>query len=103
MPRGRPFQPGNQFGRGRPAGSRNRKPLLVQGLLDSEAEAVVRQALALARKGDPQMVRILLPYVLPRRSEAPIKTGPLPMGTAAELAQSSEKVLKKVTSGQITV
>jgi hypothetical protein len=51
MPRGRPFQSGNNLGRGRPKGSRNRKSLLAEELLDSHAEAVVSQTLALPRKG----------------------------------------------------
>jgi len=65
MPRGRPFQSGNNLGRGRPKGSRNRKTLLAEELLDSHAEAVVSQALA-PRKGDAQVLRILLGHILPR-------------------------------------
>ena len=105
MPRCRPFQPGNHLGRGRPKGSRNQKTLLAEELLDSHAEAVLSQALALAEKGDAPgdapVLRILLGHILPRRRELPLKTGPLPMGTAAELSQASEKLMLKVTSGQI--
>ena len=101
MPRGRPFQLGNKLGRGRPKGSCNRKTLLAEELLDSHAEAVVNQALALAEKGDAQVLRILLGHILPRRREVPLKTGHLPMGTAAELSRASEKLMNKVTSGQI--
>jgi hypothetical protein len=68
MLKGRPFQPGNQFGRGRPRGSRNKKSLLVRDLLDRHAEMILRQGLKLARKGDSQMVRFLAGYVLPRRN-----------------------------------
>jgi hypothetical protein len=57
MLKGPPFQPGNQFGRGRPLGSRNKKSLRAQALLDGHAEPIIRQALKLARKGDSQMVR----------------------------------------------
>jgi hypothetical protein len=102
MPRGQPFQPGNHFGRGRPKGSRNKRTLQAQELLDSHSEAIVRQALVLALKGDRQMIGLLLGYVLPRRRDLPLNTGPLPMGTTAELYQSSEKLMQKVTSGQIT-
>jgi hypothetical protein len=101
MPRGRPFQPGNHFGRGRPKGSRNRKTGLAEALLDSHAEALVTQALALAEKGDAAVLRILLGHILPRRQELLPKIGPLPMGTAEELAQASERALNQVTSGQI--
>src|SRR5882672_10774882 len=101
MPRGRPFQLGNNLSRGRPKGSRNRKVLLAEELLDSHAEAVLSQALALAEKGDSQVLRILLNHILPRRREWPLKTRPLPTSTAAELSQSSEKLMNRVTSGQI--
>jgi hypothetical protein len=70
-------------------------------LLDSHTEAIVSQALALAEKGDAQVLRILLGHILPRRRELPLKTGPLPMGTAAELSQVSQRLMNKVTSGQI--
>jgi hypothetical protein len=103
MPRGRPFEPGNQLGRGRPKGSRNQKTLFAQELLDSHAEAFVSQALELAKQGDAQMIRALLPYLLPRCRELPVKTGPLPTGTPAELSLSSEKLMKKVTSAQISL
>jgi hypothetical protein len=101
MPKGRPFQPGNKLGRGRPKGSRNRKALLAEELLDSHVEAIMNQALALAEEGDAQVLRILLGHILPRRRELPLKTGPLPMGSAAELSQASEKLIHKVTSGQV--
>jgi hypothetical protein len=56
-----------------------------------------------AGKGDVAMLRALLPYILPRRRDAPVKTGPLLVHTAEELAQSSEAVLQRVASGQITL
>ena len=103
MPRGRPFQPGNHFGRGRPKGSRNRKTWLAEALLDSHAEALLTQALTLAEKGDVAVLRLLLSHILPRRQEMAPRTGPLPMGSAAELAQASEKLLKQVSAGQISL
>jgi hypothetical protein len=103
MPRGRPFPAGNHFGRGRPKGSRNRKTGLAEALLDSHAEALMTQALALAEKGDAPVLRILLSHILPRRQELRPEMGPLPMGTAEELAQASEKLMNQVTSGQINL
>jgi hypothetical protein len=54
-------------------------------------------------KGDVPLLRILLGYILPKRRDAPVKIGPLPMHTAEELAQSSEVVLQRAASGQITL
>jgi hypothetical protein len=102
MPKGRPFPLGNHCGRGRPLGSRNKKTALAQ-LVDNHAEALVRKALVLADEGDSQMLRFLLGRILPPRENAPPKTGPLPMGSAAELSLSSQKLMQKVTSGAVSL
>jgi hypothetical protein len=39
--RRRPFKPGNNFGRGRPPGSRNKKTLLLEELLNENAESLL--------------------------------------------------------------
>ena len=72
--RGRPFEPGNQYGCGRPRGSRNKRGLQAQQLLESHAESVVRRALVEAMKGDASLLRTLLSHILPRRRDAPVKT-----------------------------
>jgi hypothetical protein len=51
----------------------------------------------------PQLLRTLLGHILPRRRDAPLKIGPLPVHTAEELAQSSESILPRAASGQITL
>jgi hypothetical protein len=101
--RGRPFEPGNKFGRGRPPGSRNKRSLGAVQLLESHGESVVGKALVEAMKGDIQMLRTLVGHLLPRRRDVPVKTGPLPVHTTEELAQSSEAVLQRVILGQITL
>jgi hypothetical protein len=100
--KGRPFEPGNKLGRGRPRGSRNKNSLLTRELLDSHGEALVRKAVLQALKGDVPMLRALLAHILPRRTEPPVKTGPLPVGTAEQISQSSQGVLQKVASGKMT-
>jgi hypothetical protein len=72
-------------------------------LVDSHAEALVRKALGLADEGDSQMLRFLLGRILPPKENAPLKTGPLPMGSAEELSQSSQKLMQKVTSGEVSL
>jgi hypothetical protein len=101
--RGRPFKPGNKFGRGRPRGSRNKKTILIEELLAENSQSLVRKALELAHQGDVSMLRFLLDRVLPRPKEEPIKIGPLPMATPEELLQAQAKVTQALTSGQITL
>jgi hypothetical protein len=105
MKRGRPFEPGNKFGRGRPRGSRNKRTLIALQLLDEHAESIVRKALvkALQEQGDSHMLQALLPYILPRPKDVPVKTGILRIGTAKELSQSLEMILKKACNGELTL
>src|SRR5258708_7902872 len=103
MSHGKPFASGNKFGRGRPRGSRNKRSLIPQELLESHAEPLLRKALALALEGDTQIISKLLPYLLPRPKEPPVKTGPLPSATTEEIAQSIDSILKQVSTGQLTV
>jgi hypothetical protein len=94
--RGRPFQPGNQLGRGRPRGSRNKTPARMQELLNHYAEPVLNKAISEALKGDAKIMRPLLDRILPVRRDAPVVVGSLPTGTAAEVSKASERVLRGV-------
>ena len=102
MIRGRPFEPGNKLGRGRPRGSRNKRSARIQQLLEQYGEAIMQKALAEAIKGDPPLLRTFLSFLLGRPGDRPIQTGPLPMGSLEELSKSSEKVLQKVASGKLS-
>jgi hypothetical protein len=103
MIRGRPFEPGNKLGRGRPPGSRNKRRRHGQKVFDEYSEMLIQRALGLALKGDIPLLRLLLPYALQRPAEWAVKTGPLPSGTIEELNQSSEKLLERVASGKISL
>ena len=102
MIRGRPFEPGNKFSRGRPRGSRNKRSACIQQLLEQYGETIMQKALAEAIKGDVPLLRTFLSFLLGRPGDRPIQTGPLPMGSLEELSKSSEKVLQKVASGKLS-
>lgn len=50
--RGKPFQLGNNSGRGRPKGSQNKASFRAQELLNEHAEPVMRKCLVEALKGN---------------------------------------------------
>jgi hypothetical protein len=52
MSRGRPFQPGNKYGRGRPKGSRNKSNFVVHRQLNEHAESLINRTLHAALEGD---------------------------------------------------
>jgi len=101
--RGRPFEPGNKLGRGRPRGSRNKTTMAAQELLNSHAEPVMRKALLMAMQGNAPILRAVMDRILPARGDAPVKIGHLPVATIADLSKASETVLKKAASGELSL
>jgi hypothetical protein len=99
--RGRPFEPGNKLGRGRPRGSRNKTPARMQELLDRYAEPVLIKAIREALNGDMHIMRPLLDRILPVRRGVAVTLGTLPTRTAADLTKASESVVQKVISGKL--
>src|SRR6266513_622188 len=83
MKRGRPFEQGNKFGRGRPKGSPNKKKPLAQKIFDDNAPAIMALG---GRMGD-----------------RPEKLGRMPMNTMKHLDQASATILNQVTAGKISI
>jgi len=102
MIRGRPFEKGNRFGRGRPRGSRNGKALALQQILEEYLPSLLRKAIAMALQGDTSLLRMLLDRKLPKAFGSPVRIGRLPSGTIEEVALSHQSVIDEVTSGNLT-
>jgi hypothetical protein len=100
--RGRPFEPGNKCGRGRPRGSRNKVTGAARKLVAQYGEAIVRKAILEALKDDSKARIALLPYALGRPGDLPVNVGALKTATAEELAESAEIVLQQVAAGKLT-
>jgi hypothetical protein len=102
MTRGRPFEPGNKLGRGRPKGSRNQNTQQAHKLFERHATAIMALAISKSRE-DRQMLRMLASRIAPRQRDLPVQIGPIPMNTLADLDQASATTLKKATSGRISL
>src|SRR6266850_1308069 len=94
--RGRPFQPGNSFGRGRPHGSRNSATIALQKLLDGHGEAITKKCALMALQGDPTALRLCMERLLSPRKEQPVrfKVGPVTTAVSA--------VVQAVGGGELT-
>src|SRR5215468_1711594 len=103
MKRGRPFEPGNKLGRGRPPGSRNKRRLQAQQLLEEQSQTILHKAVAVALEGDSQLLRALLPYILRRPEEPRLELGGLATGTAEEISKTSDDILRRAASGQLSL
>jgi len=101
--RGRPFQAGNKFGKGRPRGSRNKTTIATQELLNSHSEAILRKALVMALQGEVPLLRAFLDRVVPVQRHSPVAIGKLPAGNAAEISKTSEEVLNQVAAGKLMI
>jgi hypothetical protein len=101
MTRGKPFQPGNSFGRGRPKGSRNKSTAAALALLGEHAEALMRKCIAEALKGNMVAMRLCIERILPALQEPTIKFKAGPTGTSAEVGQMQDAILKEVSKGRI--
>ncbi len=102
MKRGRPFEPGNKFGRGRPKGSPNKKKLSAEKIFDDNAAAIMALAINTARE-NPQLLRALLSQVGRRMGDRRVTLGNLPMRTINDLAQASELILSKIAAGKLSI
>ena len=71
--RGKPFEPGNTCGRGRPKGSRNQATIALQHMLDGHGEAITKKCALMALQGDPVALRLCMDRLLAPRREPPAK------------------------------
>lgn len=97
--RGKPFQAGNP---GRPKGSRNATTLLMESLLDGQAQALTQKAIALALTGDMAALRLCLERILPPRKDRPVTFSLPPIACASDAAKASAALVAAVSLGEIT-
>src|SRR6266851_400032 len=102
MARGKPFERGNTFGRGRPLGSRNKTTIMAKQLFESHAEPVVRKAIVMALQGHPTALKLCMDRIDPLRRDPPVNIGFLPSSSAEEISQSAEKVVRRVAAGKLS-
>ena len=100
--RGRPFQPGNKFGRGRPAGSRNKATIALQELLDDHGEALVTKAKVLALQGDIAALKLCLDRIVPPLRNNPVRFKLPKISGAPDVGMALETVLQAIASGKLT-
>jgi len=93
------FGPGNA---GKPRGSRHRTTQAVEALLDGEAEALTRKAVALAMEGDTTALRLCLERIAPPRREAPVTVEIPTIETAGDLPKAIAVLLQAAGRGDLT-
>jgi hypothetical protein len=99
--RGTPFEPGNQKGRGRPLGSRNRKTLFFEEFQKNGLDAI-RMCKVLALKGNQHAMGFWLDRLEPRCKPKNSRFRLPPIRTAEDLVKVLPAVLQAVARGQIS-
>jgi hypothetical protein len=72
---GRPFEPGNHCGRGRPKGSRNKQTQSVKQIAEKYDLAIFQKSLSMALQGNVTLLRTFTSDTLSRLKDALCKIG----------------------------
>jgi|tagenome__1003787_1003787.scaffolds.fasta_scaffold19026350_1 hypothetical protein len=96
----KPGQSGNPAGK-RP-GTRNRATRALEELLDGEAEALTRKAIAMALAGDLTALRLCLERILPPLKSRPVSFELPAINDAEDARAASAALLSAVAAGSLT-
>jgi hypothetical protein len=100
--RGRPFQPGNTFGQGRPKGSRNKTTRRMKEMLDRYLEPITQKLISMAMKGDRVAMRLCVERLFPAQRDGYVQM-PLPgINSITNIRVAQGKVMQAIAGGQIT-
>ena len=88
--------------KGRPKGSRNQATVLIEQLLDGEAEEIAGACIRLAKEGDRTALRLVMERLLPQRRGRPIQIDLPNVESVADLADAYDAVLEAIGNGDIT-
>jgi hypothetical protein len=99
--RGRPFEPGNKMGRGRPPGSRNKRTFFIEAM-EKHGLTLIQQCQAQAFKGDSTALRLCIERLLPPCKPPSSRFRLPPVGTAEDLVRALPAVMQAVARGRLS-
>lgn len=98
---GRPFEPGNKLGKGRPPGSGNKKTLFQQAL-EQDGEAIIEKVKQRALKGDRVAMRLCIERLVPLAKEANTKFRLPVVARAKDLTGAISALTEAVAEGELS-
>jgi hypothetical protein len=87
---------------GRPRGARNRSTVLLQELLEGEAEAITRKVIALAKDGDMAAIKLCMDRLAPPRQSTPIACDLPPLAERKDAVSAMAALVAAVSAGDVT-
>jgi hypothetical protein len=86
---------------GRPRGARNKATMLVQNLLDADAQAIADKAIALAKAGEIAAIRICMDRLAPARKTEPALCELPPLASPADAVAAMAGIAAAVAAGDL--
>jgi Family of unknown function (DUF5681) len=87
---------------GRPRGARNKSTVLLQNLIEGEAEAITRKVIALAKDGDMAAIKLCMDRLAPPRRSAPIACDLPPLADRQDALSALAALVAAVSAGDVT-
>lgn len=88
---------------GRPPGARHKTTVAVEKLLDTDARAITKKAIAMAKGGDTTALRLCLERIAPpRRGRTVQVTGMPAVTTASDVPAAITVIIAAVAAGELT-
>ncbi len=85
---------------GRPRGSRNKTTVLMQNLLEGEAEEIARKAIEMAKAGDMAAIRVCMDRLASIRRKDPVAVELPPVDKARDSAAAVAAVISAMAHDQ---
>jgi hypothetical protein len=102
MKRGRPFELGNQLGRGRPKDSRNKRTREMQEILDQYREPLVKKCIARALEGDARSLALCIERLLPSLREPGVRIRMPKLKKITDIDLALQRIADGIGSGNLT-
>lgn len=100
--RGRPFEIGNTFGRGRPKGRVNKMTALWRELQDEFGEQIVKKCMSLAAEGNPAALRLCVERMVAPCRDTIVQLELPSTKDLAGVEGAIDAVLQGIASGRLT-
>jgi hypothetical protein len=94
--RGRPFPPGNRFGRGRPKGSRNKRSAQALQILDQYSESLIKKCIAKGLEGDTRALALCMERLLPALREPGVRLKLPKLNQLQDVNLAQQRVLQAI-------
>ena len=100
--RGRPFEPGNKMGRGRPKGSRNKRTAQAQAILDQYSEPILKKCIAKALEGNLRALGLCMERILPSPRELGVRIRIPKLAQSKDIDLAFQWVFDEIANGKIS-